>query len=256
MTRSRSSASTTQRELCALHVLRDLGHRSASSAFWLARLPRLVALGQQGPQALDRALDARRDLAGLLVAGRFGELGAGVGQRAQRIPSRHDMARRARHGVEGDAQFLRRGLQLLGQQDLLLTPQGACPADLLEVRFQRPSLPARIELLIGRRGCPRQRAARTLLFVERFCSRFSAFTRRPLGPPVHSRFHSDTARGGPVSSIFDDADSFLLHTACRLSCSSWPGGRAPWGLRLKPTAFSPFEGWALDFQGRSGSPVV
>ena len=53
----------------------------------------------QHAQALDRALDARGDLAGLLVADGLGELRARVGERAQRVPA-VDHVLRASRGCE------------------------------------------------------------------------------------------------------------------------------------------------------------
>ena len=102
-----------------------------------------------GPQLLDGPLHAGRDLAGLLVADGLRQLRSSVGERAQRVPTRDDVLRRARDGVESVAQ--RRGgrLEILREDDLLLALEGPRAADLLEVRLQRPPLAAGIQLVGG-----------------------------------------------------------------------------------------------------------
>jgi hypothetical protein len=87
-----------ERQVGALHLLRDLGIdlRDVLGGCF-------APLREQRAQALDGALDPRRDLARLLVADRFGQLRARVGQRAQGIPAFDHVLRAARDRVQGIA---------------------------------------------------------------------------------------------------------------------------------------------------------
>ncbi len=145
-TRSRNSASTAS-ESCA---------RSSSSAIFsslraTARVARslqmAVALGVKHTQLLHCALDARRDLAGFLVAHRLGELRPGVRERAQVVPTVDHVARRAGDSVERPPQGCRRGFQLLGEVHLLFATERSSPTDLLEIGLQRSPLAPGIQVL-------------------------------------------------------------------------------------------------------------
>jgi hypothetical protein len=108
-------------ELRALELARDLDV-DARQLLLVGLHGRALALRHQRTHALDGALDARGDLAGLLVAHRLGELGPGVGERAQRVPAGDDVARGAGNRVERIAQLGRGRLELLREEHLLLAP--------------------------------------------------------------------------------------------------------------------------------------
>ena len=145
-----------ERELRAVHLLRDLLVELLEiRGVHEARLADLgVALGEDHAQLLDRPLDAGGDLAGLLVAGRLGELGARMGERAQSVPARDHMLGGGGDRVERIAQGRGRRLEILREDDFLFALQRARAADLLEIGLERATLAAGIELLGGddRRG--------------------------------------------------------------------------------------------------------
>jgi hypothetical protein len=185
-----------QRELRRLHLLRDARVETAHVLLF-ALVDRLVALHEHAAQPLDRALDARGDLAGLLVADRLRELRTRVRQRAQLVPATHDVARAGRHRVETLAQLLRRGLELLREDHLLLASQCPGAADLLEVGFEGASLAPRIEILRG--GSARRSAGSTGVHAGSLS--FFGFHFASLDAPVHFRPRSsDTARALWVSN--------------------------------------------------------
>ena len=148
-----------QRELRPFELVGDL-LVAAQDCLGGPSLQVLVALGVENAKLLHGALDARRDLAGLLVAHRLGELRPGVREGAQVVPAVDDVAGGAGDPVERAAQGGRRGFELLGEVDLFLATQRPRAADLLEVGLQRAALAAGIEILgrEGRRGA--QRATR------------------------------------------------------------------------------------------------
>ena len=91
----------------------------------------------------------------------------------------------------------RRGLELLGEEHLLLAPQGARAADLLEVRLERSPLASGIQVL--RRHGTRRAAALGGGF--RLGLRLFGLHDRVLDRLVRFRSMSDTAQSDLVSSI-------------------------------------------------------
>jgi hypothetical protein len=189
-----------QRQLGVVHLLGD-ATADALEILRLLRFPCLVALREQRAQALHRALDARRDLARLLVTDGLGELRARVRQRAQLVPAVYDVSRTDRHGIQRLAELLRRRLELLGEHDLFFTLERAGAADLLEVRLQGTPLATRIEVIRRDRsrcagGARRRRGLGGFVGLIRLHNII-------LDAQVQFRSStSDTARGNLVSSSF------------------------------------------------------
>ena len=140
-----------QGKLRSVHFLGDLGVELLEGGCVLVSglLEFLHPVFEQRAELLDSSLDPGGDLAGFLVTRGFRELGAGMGERAQCIPPLHNVARRARDGVERLAKVGGRRFEIFRQVDFFFALQGARAADLLEIRLQRSPLATWIEF-VGR----------------------------------------------------------------------------------------------------------
>ena len=139
-----------ERELRAVHFLVDLDVDLLERPCIRGPLcDLLVAIEQLRAQLLHGALDASRNLAGLFVTDRLGELRTRMGQRAERIPARDDVLGRDRDGVEGVPKGRSRRFEILGQHDFFFALKRSSATDFLEIGFERSPFTTGVEFLSG-----------------------------------------------------------------------------------------------------------
>ena len=204
-------------ELSVEQISADRGVDAPERSVRASLLQEGFAPSQAAPEPLYGTLYTGRDLTGLLVSGRLGELCTGVREGTQTVPARDHVARRAGHCVERPAESNRRGLEILGEDDLFLALQGPGSTDLLEVGLEGPAFLGRIDVLGGYHGCAAARSPRGLL-ASRCSVPFLELHHLPLGYPRIFRVklrtpESDTVRGASVSN-------FVTGRADRSPCQS------------------------------------